>query len=401
MPRSTLRLALVLGLLSCVGPFAVDMVLPALPAVAEELGASIPAAQGTLTAFFLAFGVSQLAWGPWSDQVGRRRPLLLGLAVFILGSVACALAPTVGSLTAARFVQGIGASVVMVVPRAVIRDTSIGTAATGLMALVMLVISVSPMLAPLVGSGVIALGGWRAVFWALCLAALASAALTLALLPETLPAERRAPLRPRALAGAARRLLLDPTFMGLTFISGFGFASFFVFLASASFVCTQSYGLSPVGFSLAFAVNALGFFAASQAAAPLGERLGPARVVAWGVAGFAGFALLLVPVALAGLASLPVLVGGLFLANACLGLVIPTAMVMALDPHGEVAGLASSLGGTLQMLAGGAVVIAAGPFFDGTATPMVVAIAACAVVALALAWLVLGRPAGRARRATS
>ena len=398
MPRSTLRLALVLGLLSCVGPFAVDMVLPALPAVAEELGASIPAAQGTLTAFFLAFGVSQLAWGPWSDQVGRRRPLLLGLAVFTLGSVACALAPTVGSLTAARFVQGIGASVVMVVLRAVIRDTSTGTAATRLMALVMLVISVSPMLAPLVGSGVIALGGWRAVFWALCLAALASAALTLALLPETLPAERRALLRPRALAGAARRLLLDPTFMGLTFIGGFGFASFFVFLASASFVCTQSYGLSPVGFSLAFAVNALGFFAASQAAAPLGERLGPARVVAWGVA---GFALLLVPVALAGLASLPVLVGGLFLANACLGLVIPTAMVMALDPHGEVAGLASSLGGTLQMLAGGAAVIAAGPFFDGTATPMVVAIAACAVVALALTRLVLGRPAGGLRRATS
>lgn len=186
-------------------------------------------------------------------------------------------------------------------------------------------------------------------------------------------------------------LLTDPLFLGLTFLGGFGMASFFVFIASASFVYTGAFGLSPTGFSVAFAINAIGFFSASQMAGPLGLRLGSHRVMAVASLGFAVFTVTFFALALAGAVGLWLCVAGLFLANACLGLIIPTAMVMALDEHGEIAGLASSLGGTLQMLAGGAMIAAAGPFFDGTATPMLGAIALCGVLVLGLSRLVMAR----------
>jgi MFS transporter, DHA1 family, multidrug resistance protein len=328
--------------------------------------------QVTLTAFFIAFGVSQLVYGPAADWYGRKPPLYVGLVIFIIGSLACAIAPSIGWLTAARFIQGVGAAAVMVIPRAIIRDMHTGTEATRLMALVMLVISVSPMLAPLAGSGLIKVWDWRAIFVLLMAAGAASLLLTAFLQPETLKAEERVPIEPSTLLAGSKTLLSDPYFMGLTFIGGFGMASFFVFIASASFVYTKQYGLTPTGFSIAFAINAIGFFGASQMAAGFGERFGMARVVAGATAGFVVF-----------------VVGLLLCANACLGLVIPPVMVMALDPHGDMAGLASSLGGTLQMLAGSLMIALASPFFNGTALPMVTAIMLCAICAFTLARLVL------------
>ena len=391
MHSGMFRMAAILGLLSAVGPFAIDMYLPALPAIEADLTTSVAGAQATLTAFFLAFGVAQLVYGPLADQFGRKPPLYVGLGIFLLGSVGCALAPSIEWLTAFRVLQGLGGAAVMVVPRAIIRDLHTGSAATRLMAMIMLVISVSPMLAPLAGSGLILVADWRAIFAALGCAALLSLVLTRFALPETLARERRVVFDAPTLLRGARRLLRDPTFMGLTFIGGFGMASFFVFIASASFVYTGQFGLSPMGFSLAFAINAVGFFAASQTAATLGERYGARRVIIWAVTVFAGLTSLLLALVAGGAGTLPVIVGMLFLANACLGLVIPTTMVMALDAHGEIAGLASSLGGTMQMLAGGAMITATGPFFDGTAAPMVAAIALCGLIALALTrWLFTG-----------
>jgi DHA1 family bicyclomycin/chloramphenicol resistance-like MFS transporter len=384
-------MALILGLLSAVGPFAIDMYLPAMPALAASLGVTETAAQLTLTSYFVAFGLAQLAYGPWSDQSGRKRPLYVGLVIFIIGSILAAVAPSIGVLVAARAVQGIGGAVLMVVPRAVIRDTATGTEGTKMMAMVMLVISVSPMLAPLAGSGLIQLGDWRLIFWVLCGAALAALLITGFALPETLPAEQRQKIHVESLLASAKVLLSDPVFMGLTFIGGFGMASFFVFIASAAFVYVDQFGLTPTGFSLAFAINALGFFSASQAAGPLGECVGIVRLMRWGVIGFAAFAVALLVLVLSGFVSLYLIVAMLFLANACLGLVIPTTMVMALDAHGRIAGLASSLGGTLQMVAGGVMIALTGLFFDGTSLPMVAAIALCAVAALVLALMTLGR----------
>ena len=391
MSEDLFRPALVLGLLPCIGPFAIDMFLPAMPTIAADLGTTPAAMQGTITGYFIAFGLAQLIYGPWADQAGRKLPIYVGVGIFLIGSLLCTLAGSVEQLIAGRVVQGLGGAAVMVVPRAVIRDMYTGHAATRLMAAIMLVISVSPMLAPLAGSGLIAVSGWRVIFLVLAIAAVVSLLMTRFLLAETLPRDQRQPVSVAALWSGAKSLFRDPVFLGLTFVGGFGMASFFVFIAQAAFVYTQGFGLSPTGFSLAFAVNAIGFFASSQMAASLGLRFGARRVVRVATTGFALVTVALAALALSGISGLGLTIGGLFLANACLGLVIPTTMVMALDDHGDNAGLASSLGGTLQMLAGGAMVAATGQFFDGSVAPMLAAIAICGILAFALAQIVLGR----------
>ena len=381
---SFLRNAIVLGLLAAVGPFAIDMYLPALPAIASDLGASTAATQMTLMVFFVAFGVFQLAFGPLSDMLGRKVPLYFGLSVFAIGSIGCALAPSIEWLIAGRFVQGVGAAALAVIPRAIIRDLHTGTEATRLMATVMLVFSVSPILAPLAGSAVIGPFGWRAIFLAVTVAAVLALAMVAFLLPETRPKSRRLPLSFRNAFGGFGTLLRDSRFLGLTFIGGFGMASFFAFLASSSFVYIDHFGLTPMQYSLAFSLNAVGFIGASQFAAKAGERFGMARVVVTAVSVYTFFALALFAVTASGVDSLPVLMTGLFFAFASLGLVIPSTMVLSLEEHGPIAGMASALGGTLQFLSGAVTITVASVFFDGTSLPMVTVIAACAVAALVL-----------------
>jgi DHA1 family bicyclomycin/chloramphenicol resistance-like MFS transporter len=386
------RMALVLGLLAAVGPFAVDMYLPALPQVARDLNTSETAAAMTLTAYFITFGIAQMVYGPMADALGRKLPIVIGTAIFLAATLAAILAPSIGWLIAARALQGLGSATLMVVPRAVIRDLATGPAAARMMAAIMIVISVSPMLAPLTGSLVMAWGGWREIFAVLAAAAAFSLCLTLFVLPETLPVEHRRPVQLRPILSGAGRLLSDRRFMGLTMIGGFGLASFFVFLSAASFVYTRQYGLSPTGFSLAFAINAVGFFTASQFAGPMADRFGMERVIALAITGFAVLGVALTGLVWIGLDALPVVVAGLFCANAFLGLVIPTAMVMSLDPHPDIAGLASSLGGTIQMLTGGAMIAVTGPFMDNSAATMVPAIALCGVLAWCAAAASLPRP---------
>lgn len=379
------RMALVLGLLSAVGPFAIDMYLPALPQVAADLRVTEDVAARTLTSYFIVFGLAQMIYGPMADAIGRKKPLILGVAIFLIGTIAAATAPTIGWLIFARGIQGLGAATLMAVPRAVIRDMATGPAAAKMMAAIMIVIAVSPMLAPLTGSLVMAWGGWREIFAVLAVAAFLSLGLIVFVLPETLPEDQRKPVRVDVMLAAGRRLVQDRRFMGLTMIGGFGMASFFVFLSAASFVYTKQYGLSEMEFSLAFAVNAIGFFTASQFASKFAQRFGMERVISLAITGFAGATLMLTAVVWSGFDSLPVVMAGLFIGNAFLGLVMPTAMVMSLDPHPDIAGLASSIGGTFQMLTGGVMIAIAGPFMDNTASTMVPAIALCAVLAWATA----------------
>jgi DHA1 family bicyclomycin/chloramphenicol resistance-like MFS transporter len=390
---SFLRTAVVLGLITAVGPFAIDMYLPALPTIAGDLNASTAATQMTLMAFFVAFGVCQLIYGPVADMVGRKPPLYFGLVVFALGSIGCALAPTIEGLILFRALQGVGASAVMVVPRAIIRDMHTGVEGTRLMALVMLVLSVSPILAPVTGSALIVPFGWRAVFVAVTIVAVIGFVLLATLLPETLKSENRVRVGIGSLLSGFGALFRDARFLGLTFIGGLGMAAFFAYLASASFVYIDHFGLSPTLFSIAFSLNAIGFIGASQFAASLGQRFGMARLVTVSVAGFAATMVVLLALTLAGVDNFWVLVVLLLAGFACMGFVIPSTMVLALDEQGERAGMASALGGTLQMVLGGVMIVVASVIFDGTVLPMATIMAACGVAALALTWATLRRPA--------
>lgn len=383
--------ALVLGLLSAVGPFAIDMFLPALPAIAADLSADVGTTQGTISYYFMAFGLAQLLYGPLGDQAGRKLPIYIGLVLFIVGSIAATVAPTISALIWARVIQGLGAASLMVMTRAIIRDQYRGYEATRLMSLVMLVFSVSPMFAPLAGAGLIAVTGWRAIFAAMAVAGLIAFAITALLQPETLQKSQRVPISLGGMARGAKTLFRDPVFMGLTFIGAFSMAAFFVFIASAAFVYADTYGLTPAQFSLAFTVNAMGFIGASQLAPNLLRKHGALKIISLGVFGYAASLLVLFALVFVGFDSIWVMVAGLITTFAFVGLVIPTAMVASLDDHGDIAGLASSMGGTLQMVAGGVMTAAAGPFFDGTPLPMVGAMMVCALIALALLMVILPR----------
>ncbi len=386
------RNAIVLGLLAAIGPFAIDMYLPALPTISSDLHASTAATQMTLMAFFIAIGFCQIVYGPVSDIFGRKPPLYFGIVLYAIAAVGCALSTSIEMLIAFRFLQGVGAAAPMVIPRAIVRDLHRGVEATRLMSLIMLVFSVSPILAPLTGSAFIVPFGWRAVFYAVTIAAALAFSLVALALPETrAPAQRVSGGLGSVMKGYGF-LLRDKKFLGLVFIGGFGMSSFFSFLASSSFIYIEHFGLTPTQYSLAFSINAIGFIGASQFAATLATRFGLPRVIATAVTFYLAFALLLFGVTLAGVNNLPVLMGLLFCAFACLGLVVPSAMVLSLEEHGPIAGMASALGGTLQMLTGASMIVIVSLFFDGTPLPMVTAIAFCACVAFLLSRLTLKGP---------
>jgi DHA1 family bicyclomycin/chloramphenicol resistance-like MFS transporter len=384
MARHTLPPVLVLGLITAVGPFAIDMYLPALPSMGRSLNASPPAVQMSLMAYFIAVGLCQLFYGPLSDIVGRKRPIYAGLTLFALGSIGCAVAPNIHVLIGFRALQGFGACAGMTIPRAIVRDMRTGYEATRIMSLLMLIVSISPILAPLTGSFIIGVFGWRAVFGVLTGAAIVGILLATTQLTETRPAGHRSDSTWRSAFSAYRLLLVDPMFIGLSFIGAFGISSFFISIGSASFVFINHYALSPTLFSLCFALNAASFFAFSQMTARLTARFGLAPVIRVAVCGFAGVTAILAVLMTLGADSLSLLMG-------FLGVVIPTASVLALERHGAIAGTASALMGSIQMVTGAAAMAVAGLFADGAPQPMVIGIAACGAAAFLVAQIALRR----------
>lgn len=377
--------ALILGLLSAIGPFAIDMYLPALPTIREALRTDVDTAQMSLMAFFGAVGLGQLVYGPVSDMVGRKLPIYFGLVVFGLGSIGCAMANDVHTLILFRAVQGLGACAGMVVPRAVVRDMHTGHDAARLMSLLMLVFSVSPILAPLTGSLVIKLAGWRGIFWTVAGAAALGLVLAVTALKETRPPEARVNSSLRSALSAYGTLLRDRHYLGLVFICSFGVASFFAYVANSSFVLIDHYGLSPTLYGLAFSVNAVSFIGAAQFTGTLGKRYGLARLVRSAVVGYCVVMVALFGLQLAGVDNLGVMMALLFVGYGFLGLVMPSSAVLALEDHGKIAGTASALLGTFQFATGACVIAVLGRFLDGSARPMLGGIAVCSIMALVLA----------------
>jgi DHA1 family bicyclomycin/chloramphenicol resistance-like MFS transporter len=384
MTSGFLRIAIVLGLISAIGPFAIDMYLPALPTIGADLGASPLAVQMSLVVVFLSFAVGPLIVGPWADMYGRKPVLYGGLIVFALASVGAALAQTVEWLIFFRLLQGLGGSTGMVVPRAVVRDLHTGPEATRLMSLLMLVFSVSPILAPLTGSVIIDAFGWRGVFWAVTIAAVLASGLMAVGLEETRPAGQRGGSSFATAWAGYKQLAVDRHFLGLCLIGGFGIASFFVYLANSSFVIIDHFGMTPSQYSLFFSVNAVSFFSVSQISGWMTEKYGLKRVVRIAVFGFSAVMVAMWVVMATGFESLAFMSAALFVGYGLLGLVIPTTSVLAMEEHGEHAGTASALMGTLHMITGVAAMTVTGFFANGLPMPMVTGIAACAAIALLL-----------------
>ncbi|MDB5561843.1 MAG: major facilitator transporter [Hyphomicrobiales bacterium] len=384
MRSQIVKAAVVLGLLSVIGPFAIDMYLPTLPSIAGSLSASTAQVQASLMSFMAAIAVCQLVYGPVSDMIGRKPPLYFGMVLFVAGAIGCALSPSIEWLIVFRFIQGVGACASMALPRAIVRDGYRGAEAAQLMSLLMLVFSISPILAPLTGSLVIQFGDWRTVFWVMSGAGVLGLLFTIVALKETRPAEARLESSVRGAFKSYGILLRDKTFLGLSFIGAFGMSSFMAYIGNSSFILIDHYGLTPTQYSFAFSINAISFFGVSQSTGFWVKRFGLNKVVRTAVSGFAAAMVALLVVFLLGVDRLDVLGSLMFIAFGFLGLVLPTTGVLAMEEHGEIAGTASAMLGTLQLVTGAVVMGVVGAYFNGTAMPMVVGFAVCAVLALIL-----------------
>ncbi|MFF7649937.1 Bcr/CflA family multidrug efflux MFS transporter [Streptomyces sp. NPDC007983] len=380
-PCRALRLLIVLGALSAFGPLSLDMYLPALPALARDFGVPDAGVQLTLTSCLIGLAVGQLIAGPLSDRWGRRVPLLIGLAGYVVASVLCAFAPNVTALTGLRALQGLAGAAGIVISRAIVRDLYEGTAAARFFSLLMLVNGVAPILAPVVGGQLLRFTSWRGIFLVLAVTGALLLAATVFVVGETLPSERRHAGGLGQTFRSFALLLRDPGFVRPALAGGFAFAAMFSYISASSFVLQKTYGLDPQQFSIAFGANALGIMLLGQGNARLLRRYAPETLLRAGIALCAtGGGALLVSV-LTDLGVAAVLVS-LFALVASIGLVMPNSTALSMSGHPEVAGTASALLGLLQFALGGVAGPLAGLGGNGAALPMALAIAVSAAAAV-------------------
>jgi MFS transporter, DHA1 family, multidrug resistance protein len=379
--RPRAGLVFILGALCGLGPLCMDMYLPGMPELGDDLGASASATQLTLSSCFLGLALGQVAAGPLSDRLGRRAPLLIGLAAYAAVSALCALAPSMATLVVLRGVQGFAASAGIVIARAMVRDMVSGLVLARVLSSLLLVQGLTVVLAPLVGAQLLHVTSWRGIFLVLAAIGVVLILLVLVGTRETLPHERRREGGLLSTAGRLRLLLRDRPFVGYGLAFGMAFGALFTYISGSPFVLQEIHGLSPQAFSVSFAVNALGLIGASQASGRLVGRVAPGRLLMAGLSTMAGGGTLVLAGAIAGLGVWPTLVG-LFAVVSGLGLSAPNAMALALDRHPADAGSAAGLLGVWQYMGGAIGAPVAGAAGSGTAVPMAVAIAALALLAL-------------------
>lgn len=391
MGTTTRATIVILAALFAFGPIAVDTYLPAFPEIGRDLGASTTAVQMTLTSCLLGLALGQFIGGAMSDSLGRRAPLLTGVAGFAIISLACALAPSVWVLIVLRFVQGLGGGVGIGIAQAVVRDRYEGAAVAHVFSAMTAVTGLAPILAPLIGAFVLHVVSWRGIFALLAVAGAAILASTLVGLPESLPVERRHGGDLRTTARVFRRLTHDRSFVAPALAAGLPFGAMFAYVSGSPFVLQELYGLSPEQFGLVFGANALGIVSASLLGARLVMRVGPRALMMVGlVVGVAGgLSLLVVAITSAGLA--PFLVA-LFLAIASGGLVGPNGIALALSNQPDAAGSASALIGVFPYVIGATVAPLVGLAGAASAMPLAIIIAALEITALALFLVLTRRP---------
>ena len=342
------RIVLVLGFLTALGPLTIDMYLPSLPTISTDLQASAAAVQLTLTGTLVGLAFGQLLVGPLSDAVGRRMPLLAGIAVHVLASVLCVIAPNLAMLGALRVLQGLGAAAAAVVATAMVRDLFDGLSAARLFSRLMLVVGVAPILAPTIGGLVLNWTSWRGVFVVLTVIGVAIMAVSALVLPETLPATRR---RNGGVLGTVRdygRLLTDRVYVGLTLVAGLAMAALFAYVSGSSYVLQDGFGLSEQQFAYVFAGGAVGLIAATQLNVRLLRRWTPQQIMGGSLVAGLGFGLVLLVLAATEAGGLVGILIPLWLTLAMVGLILPNVPALALSRHGEAAGTAAALLGAVQ-----------------------------------------------------
>jgi len=398
--RRRLGLLIVLGGLTAFAPMSIDMYLPALPTIERDFAAAAGSAQLTLAAFFLGLALGQSFYGPLADRYGRKPPLYGSLVVFAVATVGCALAPTIDSLVALRFLQALGACAGSVIARAIVRDLFDVREATRIYSALMMVMGLAPTLAPFVGGYVLTWLGWRAIFLVLAAIGVVFLLGVHFLVPETHRPDSRRSLRVGRVLADYGRLAADRGFLGYTLTFSVSLGGMFAFIAGSPFVYIELYGIAPHQFGWFFGCNALGLVLAAQLNHRLGRLYGPDRVLRAANAVQAVAGVVLLANALTGVGGIAGIAAPLFVYIACIGLVMPNAVTLAMAPFGHNAGVASALLGTMQFGCAAVAAVLVSLLQADSALPMAAVVAASGVGS-AVVHLLLVAPAAAQRRSTA
>lgn len=352
---SRTKMVVILGLLVALGPLTIDMYLPALPKIAEDLEVSSSVAQLTLTGTLAGLALGQLIVGPLSDSLGRRRPLMAGIVLHMLASLLCLFAPNIAVLGIARGLQGVGAAAAMVVAFAAIGDLFEESVAATVFSRVMLVLGAAPVLAPSLGAVVLLKASWHWVFAVLVVLAGALLLLAVLALPETLPVSHRRPLKVKSIAATYVEVLRDVRFVVLVLVAALGMSGLFAYIAGAAFVLQGRYGLDQQAFALVFAAGAVALIGATQFNVVLLRRFSPQTIALWALAAASLVGIVFVALSAAHIGGLFGFVIPVWAILAAMGLVIPNAPAVALTRHPEAAGTAAAALGAAQFGLGAAV----------------------------------------------
>lgn len=353
--RPNAKYVLLLGLMCALPAVTSDIYLPSLPDVARDLGTTTTAVQLTMTGVLVGGAVGQLVVGPLSDRFGRRRPVLIGIALHIVISLLCAVAPGIGALIALRVAQGFFNAAATVVAIAVIRDRFVGSDASRLLSRLMLVIGVAPLFAPSVGGLIAGQWGWRAVFVALAVFGAALWVVVWRRLPETLPPERRRAAGLRTALGGYGVLLRDQHFVAIAVLPGLGMAVLMSYVVGSPFVFQEGYGLSANQFALLFAMNGIALVGGAQINASLVRRVVPIRILRVALPLLFAVSIVLLVVILTGAGGLIGLLAVLWIMLGLIQFLPPNASAIALSRHGAMAGTAAAFIGAMQAGVAGAV----------------------------------------------
>ena len=387
---------IILGVFTAFAPLSIDLYLPGMPAMEADFGVSAGVVQQSLSLFFVGLAGGQLLYGPLADRFGRRYPLLAGSLIYLAAGLLCALAPSIEWLLAGRLLQGFGAAAGPVIARAIVRDVYAGRRAAQVMSFVILVMTLAPLIAPVVGGWLTTALGWRANFWALVAFAVICLVMLLMALPETHPAERRPRTALRHLFAGYLPILRDRAALAYLGAGGMAFAALFSYVAGSPFVYTRVFGVAESNFGYFFALNVIGLLIGNLVNSRLVMHFGQQIMLTAGVLVMATASVSMLVMALAGITEQWLITPALFVALGTVGIIAANTVSGLLDRHPRHAGAASALFGVAQFGLGalsavGVGLVSVGPLLTMTLVMAGAALAATAsVIAL---WWQLRRPA--------
>lgn len=374
---------ILMGALTAIGPFAIDMYLPAFPTIAANLGVPRGDVERTLAAYLIGLALAQVFYGPMADRFGRKPPLMVGLALFMIASLGCALAGSVEALTGWRVVQAMGGAAGIVIPRAVIRDHYETHEAARAMSLLMLIMGLAPILAPLAGGQLLGIASWRSLFWVMLAGGAMLMTAVVLIMKESLTPERVVPLRWHTIVQNYRALFAHRGFMAHSLAGGFGQAGMFAYIIGSPRVFIELYGVDPKYYGLLFGTNALSLIICSQISARLLRTHTPRQLQRRALTSLACASLAAVALTLVGWMTLPLLMACLICYMGSQGFVNPNSAALALSDQGKRLGAASALLGTLQLSCGALAGFAVSAWQTDSALPLTTTLATCAC----LSWL--------------